>query len=52
MIINILFKKWQKVCKKGLTNNPFYGIIVIENKKRGRYYERNLLLFGRRWKEI
>ena len=34
MITNILFKKWQKVYKKGLTKALPYGIIIIENKKR------------------
>ena len=35
MTTNILFNKWQKVCKKGLTKAPKYGIIIIEIKKRG-----------------
>ena len=29
MNTNILFKKWKKVYKKGLTNNPNYDIINI-----------------------
>ena len=36
MIINILFKKWQKVYKKHLTSTAFCGIIKGEESQKER----------------